>query len=566
MTLSHKVSVFGLLVGAFVVSAGMAASNWYVAPNGTPYGTGSLERPYDLPTALSGTVGNPGDVFWLRGGTYVIGHIDTRIQGAPGQPITFRPMVGESPRVDGSLSFFDSAGYVVLQDFEVYSSDANRVSAERNAGFKPTDIHPVNGIASYSPNMSFINLIVHDETGEGIYISHEGTNNLIYGCVIYNNGWRSPDNAEGHGIYVQGYLGTREISDNIVFNNSGACLHVYDNATNAYLAGITMDGNAAFNAGAIQNIRFYRDWIVGVDEPAIGTDGIIFENNMGYPPRTIGEDDATQIGRQGINGSVTILNNYLPQGLELNNWTSATVTGNVVAATSGGQTIDLNQALTPLAATWNNNTYLIRMGGGGFQNNSAKLSFPMWQKATGFDLKSTCRVGTLAGTQLFVRPNRFVPSRANIIVYNWGRQSTVSVDVSKVLPLNTSYEVRNAENILTKPVASGIYLGKPLVLPMYGLKVSVPNGRMLTPPPTGPLLNVFVLLPRPVSLQIKATTDQVHLSWPTNSGKWILQTASSLNAGAWRDVAKAPSIDGADYVLTEAFSPQTQYYRLRPSL
>jgi hypothetical protein len=106
-------------------------------------------------------------------------------------------------------------------------------------------------------------------------------------------------------------------------------------------------------------------------------------------------------------------------------------------------------------------------------------------------------VGTLSGTKIFVRPNRYVAGRANIIVYNWGRQSYVTVNVSNVLPLNAPYEVRNAADFFGKPVASGIYHGRPLLLPAYGLKVSVPNGKMLTPPPTGPLFNVFVLVPRP---------------------------------------------------------------------
>jgi hypothetical protein len=505
--------VRALLLVVFLLPGEVDANNWYVATNGSPFGDGTTEHPYDLATALSGSVGTSGDVFWLRGGTYVTGHIDTTIQGAPDQPITFQPVPGEVPRVNGSLTFYASEGYVVLQDFELYSSNANRVSAETNVGFNPTDIERIHGIASYSPNMSFINLVVHDETGEGIYVSHEGENNLIYGCVVYNNGWRSPDNAEGHGIYMQGYTGTREVSDNILFNNAGAGLHVYASETNAYLAGITMDGNVAFNAGAIQRIRLYRDWIVGVDSPAISADGMVFQNNMGYPQRTVGVDDTAQFGRQGVNGSVMILNNFLPQGLELNNWTTITVKGNVVTATLSGDAVDLNQTLPPASATWDNNTYLVRNGAEGFNNNATNLSFSMWKNATGFDLNSTCRVGTLTGTKIFIRPNRYAAGRANIIVYNWSRQRFVSVDVSQVLPLSASYEVRNAQDFFGKPVASGIYNGQPLLLPMYGLRVSAPNGRMVTPPPTGPVFNVFVLLPLAASPQIGLPDRQsaIHL-------------------------------------------------------
>jgi hypothetical protein len=81
-------------------------------------------------------------------------------------------------------------------------------------------------------------------------------------------------------------------------------------------------------------------------------------------------------------------------------------------------------------------------------------------------------------------------------VYNWSRLKSVRVDVSQVLARNTAYEVRNAQNYFGRPVASGIYRGQPLVLPLAGMQVTPPNGAMLTPPSTAPTFNVFVLLPR----------------------------------------------------------------------
>ena len=91
--------------------------------------------------------------------------------------------------------------------------------------------------------------------------------------------------------------------------------------------GITLDGNVAFNAGALQAVRSYRDWIVGVDAPAVSADGIILKNNMGYYPPTSAAYREVQIGRDGVNGSVALLNNYLPQELVMNNWTIAAVAG-----------------------------------------------------------------------------------------------------------------------------------------------------------------------------------------------------------------------------------------------
>lgn len=555
---------------------GLRAGDLYVSTNGTPSGPGTLAQPYDLATALSGRAGQPGDTFWLTGGTYAIGHIDTKIQGAPGQPITFREVPGERARVDGSLTFWDSAGNVVLRDFELFSSDTNRVSTETNVGFNPTDITILPGIASYSPNMSFINLIVHDETRHGIYIAETNHNNLIYGCVIYNNGWRAPDNAEGHGIYAQGTTrnvsGDREIADNIVCNNSGAGLQVYENESNyLYLAGITLDGNVAFNAGAIQNVRAYRDWIVGVDAPAKSADQIVFENNLGYFPSVPGYDDAAQIGRQGINGSVAILNNYLPQGLEVNNWTNATVSGNVLAAQSTNYYMDnhmvgLDHTLAPLKAAWNGNTYLVVTNGRWFLNNSNALNFSGWQSATRFDSNSVYQVWTTIGTKIFMRTNRYEAGRANIIVYNWDNLSNVAVDVSSVLVPGEPYEVRNAEDFFAPPVLSGVFDGQPLNLPMTGLSVAVPNGPMLTPPPTSPAFNVFVLLPRLVRLQAALAAGQVLVSWPTNSGDWVLQSTPSLSAGGtWVDVTNTPALVADHEIVTNGISGSAQFFRLRPA-
>src|SRR5262245_6309488 len=128
------------VLGLALACVQVQASDFFVAPGGTALGPGTLSNPYDLATALSGEVGQPGDTFWLRGGDYKLGHLDTTISGAPGNPITFRQVAGEKALIDGSLSLFDGPGYVVFRDFELYSSDTNRASSQTNVGFNVTDI------------------------------------------------------------------------------------------------------------------------------------------------------------------------------------------------------------------------------------------------------------------------------------------------------------------------------------------------------------------------------------------------------------------------------------------
>lgn len=552
------------LLSMFMLTVCGRGNSFYVATNGTPAGPGTMDHPFDLNTALSGRVGGPGTTFWLRGGDYQIGHIDTRIAGAPGKPITFRQLPGENARVDGSLTFFDSDGYLVLRDFELYSSDTNRLSGQMGMGFNPTDINPVIGIACYSPNFSFINLVVHDQTRSGIYVSETSTNTLIYGCVVYNNGWASSDNAEGHSIYVQSQTGTRQIADNLAFNAAGANYHVYENRVGGRLTGVTLDGNVAFNAGALQAVRAYRDWIIGVDAPALDADGIVLKNNMGYCSSDFPAPQDVQIGREGINGGVALLDNYFPQGLSMNDWAIAAVSGNVFGAQDTNSVVHLNQILTPLAAAWDRNTYFRPDGAGAFLNNATEYSFSDWQDLTGYDLNSSFLVGRPSGTKIFVRPNQYEPGRANIIVYNWSDLDTVPVDVSSVLDEGATYEVRNAEDYFAAPVLSGVFDGKPLYLPMTNLTVAVPNGPLLTPPPTGPAFNVFVLLPRLVRLETSRVNGQMQFSWPTNAGYWVLQSAGNLSTNAdWTDATNSPAVVDGQFVESLPQAAKSQFFRLR---
>ncbi len=538
------------------------ASDFFVAPGGTALGPGTLSSPYDLGTALSGEVAQPGDTFWLRGGDYSLGHVDTSIHGAPGSPITFRQVSGEKARIDGSVSLFNGNGWLVFRDFELYSS-ASRVSTQTNVGYNVTDITILPGIGGYMPNLSFINLIVHDQTRHGIYISEGSTNSIIYGCILFNNGWISPDNAEGHGLYAQGLYGTKTLMDNLVFNNSGASMHVYENATGAVLVGVTLDGNVAFGASAIQNVRAYRDWVVGVDSPALYADNIVLVNNMGY--RTPGSDtfSETQIGRDSVNRNVVLKNNYMPLGLLMNNWVSATVTGNMFAPRRNSFVISLDQRLTPLNAEWNDNLYVCRPQGNQIMLNDVPCTFSEWQAGTGFDEDSIFVIGQLSGTRVFVRTNLYEPGRANIIVYNWDNLDNVSVDIHSVLPLNTLFEVRNAQDLNAPPVLSGRFSGQPLPLPMTNLTVASPSGPLITPPPTGPTFNVFLLLPLGNNFQIKRVGGSVQVYWPVGAGSDALQSTPSLSAASWTASAISPAMVGDQFMITEPVGPGSKFYRLR---
>jgi len=547
-----------------LAAAPTEAAEWHVAPGGSGSGPGTASQPYDLATALSGEVGGPGDTFWLHGGDYQLGRIATTIHGAPGQPITFRQAPGARARINGSLSVWDSIGYVVFRDFELYSSDTNRVSAQIGVGFSPTDISIIPGVSSYAPNCSFINLIVHDQTRHGFYLAEIATNNLVYGCVVYNNGWVAPDNSEGHNFYVQSEGGMTEIADNVAFNNCGANLHIYQNSIGGRLAGVTIDGNIAFNAGALPSVRAYRDWVVGVDWPSFSADEIVFNNNMGYLPPGSGAYSQVQLGRQGVNGSLVMIGNYMPLGLMVNNWCTVNCAQNVFAPQGADYIVDLQETLTAMASAWDKNSFSCPGGGKAFRWNMDPCTLPEWQDVTGFDWTSSYQTGNLRGTAVFVRPNRYELGRAHIAVYNWDNRSTVPVDVASVLKTGTRYEVRNAQDFFAPPVLSGTFNGQPLVLPMRGLTVAKPNGPLEAPPPTGPTFNVFVLLPLASGLRLSVEARQLQISWPVDSGYDILESNQSpcMETG-WTEVTNSPAINEGQYVVWEILTSTQKFYRVR---
>jgi hypothetical protein len=99
-----------------------------------------------------------------------------------------------------------------------------------------------------------------------------------------------------------------------------------------------------------------------------------------------------------------------------------------------------------------------------------------------------------SGAKVILRPNQYEPGRAHLAIYNWDRSASVEVNVSAVLSPGTPFELRNAQDFWAEPVLAGTYTGSPLVVPMQAWPVAAPLGFPVSPSPTGPEFNVFVLL------------------------------------------------------------------------
>jgi hypothetical protein len=104
-----------------------------------------------------------------------------------------------------------------------------------------------------------------------------------------------------------------------------------------------------------------------------------------------------------------------------------------------------------------------------------------------------------SGVQVFVQPNSYEAGKAYITVYNWAGQASVAVDVSTVLSPGDAYEVLDAQYYHGAAVASGIYGGGTISMPVPGASSPVDPaiGNVSVPPIHTPNeFGVFILVVR----------------------------------------------------------------------
>ncbi len=452
-----------------------AKLDFYASPTGSPSGDGSFTNPWDLATALSGPAAvTPGSTIWLRGGTYT-NAIDPRgfastLIGTADAPIVVRQYPGERATVTNTLLV--SGAYTWFWGFEVTHPAPQQ--------------GPLHGVNARGPGTKLINLVVHDATEDGIFIAPEATGAEVNGSIVYNNG--RTDNVE-HGIYCRSRTSLL-LQDNVVFDNWAYGIHCYS-TVEGYLQNIDLEGNAAFN-NYVWGVPWDADILVGGEVPA---SGITIDQNYTYRTNYTNTQTADVGNNVAVNEDVVFTNNYFVGGwLRVGSWLTATVTGNTLYNfTSGGMVWNMGNLS---GHTWSDNTFFGDYMAPVWRYNDGVASFNGWRTLTGFADPGTYAGSAPTEVKIVVRPNQYEPGRANIIVYNWAQQSTVSVDVSGILHMGDRYVVQNSEDFYGPPVAGGTYTGDPLQLPMVSVTPPSPVGVATAQlaPVTGPSFNVYVLM------------------------------------------------------------------------
>ena len=438
-----RAGLFAAVSVLFTIAAG--ATDFYVSPNASAGGTGTLGNPWQLQTALDHpAVVQPGDTIWLRGGTYNSPPYTGKLVGSSASPIIVRQYPGERAILDGNYNGNENTltvkgSYAWYWGFEIFNSDPTRWT---NDGENPP--RRGEGIVQTGDGTRLINLIVHD-TSQGVITSETATDARIYGCLLYYNGYDSPDRGHGHGIYAQNLGSTpKQIYDNIIFEQFGWGIHAYGEG--GHLDNFDFQGNISFNNGGLSG-GYHANILVGGLQ--VATNPKLIAN---YTYNT-DHQNKNDLGYAAGCTSPQVKDNYFAshEAIDVNNCSSMTITGNTFYGLISG----FSQTGFP------DNTY-----------------YPNSNPPT--------------GVKVFVRPNAYESGRAHIAVYNWDLDPSVSVDLSSVLAPGASYVVRNAQNPFGAAVASGTYGGGSISLPMTGLSAAPPVGAA-PPPATGPEFQVFIL-------------------------------------------------------------------------
>lgn len=469
----------------------VSGAEFHVSPTGRADGNGSLASPIDLATALSGKMGQPGDTFWLRDGTYS-GHFYSALQGQPGQPITVRQHPGEQAIIEGTISQ-DSGGYVTYWGFELTRTNLNHTSSQ--PGSAPTDLPIAMGMNLRAPGLRLINLVIHDHLSNGVGLWSEAPDAEIYGCLFYHNGWDGSDRGHAHGIYAQNKTGYKRLYDNISFQNYSDGIQIYGTSS-AYINGFDLQGNVLFNNGIISRWSGGGNLQLG---GGVAAQNILVRSNYAYS--NPGYKCQINVGSEAANQDLRFEHNTIVGPVRVMNWNQVSFSGNTVAADN--TLLELHQLLAPLASlgyAWDQNRYASkelqwRPFGYISSSGSQGLLWSGWRQNTGLDPNSNYVKGRPSGVEVVVRPNAYERGRGHVVVYNWDLQPEVTVNVAAILPLGMRFEVRPAQAYYETPLLSGTYLGQNLALPMSGWSNTIPNGQSATPPATGPEFNVFVIVP-----------------------------------------------------------------------
>lgn len=77
---------------------------------------------------------------------------------------------------------------------------------------------------------------------------------------------------------------------------------------------------------------------------------------------------------------------------------------------------------------------------------------------------------------VWLRPNKYDPRRANLLVANWALADTVTAELGSFLEPGESYRILSPFDFHGKPLVEGVYDGKPVVIPLPSIPWELKSG------------------------------------------------------------------------------------------
>ena len=440
---------------------GEARPAHYVSTTATGSGDGSLNAPWTLQQALGQPAAlKPGDVVWLRGGTYSGTHITDpslgRISftcgthGTATDPIVFRNHNDERVTIDGEGNqvalFVQNCSHTWFWGLEVMSSAPVRTPSRSY-------------IYCTAPDVKFINMILHD-MADGIDLWTPATDAELYGSLVYHNGWDEPNGGHGHGIYTQNKApSVKKIHDNIFFSQYGMNIRVW--STNQFVDNFEFEGNIAFNGGSLSEnaSRKFNFFVVG-NNPKAPTRNLVVRHNYTYAGNTTTTPACNAFGPNYGAVDMRLEDNHLLGQLRVTGpYTNAVIVHNTIL---GG-------------------TALPFITGTGFRLEDYPDNVYAQDVPT-------------AGVEVFVRPNKYEPGRAHVAIYNWSGADAVDVDATALgLRPGDRYEIIHAMDYFDDRITRTYDGGGTIAVPMTGHTFAQAIGSTKAPVSQLPLFGAFVI-------------------------------------------------------------------------
>lgn len=428
---------------------------------GTASGNGSLEKPWDLQTALNQRSDkvNGGDVIWLHAGIYN-GRFISNLNSSNDKKITVATYNNDNVILNGNIkskrrSILDVRGkQVIFKNLEI------TFLGEFSRHQKDANFQKVGGVDHLSGvNCEFINLKIHNNPGSGFGSWKRTGGSLIYGCAIFNNGYFSLKRGSGVGIYVQNESDqTRMIYNNIIFNNYYKGIEVWSAAKNAktlYVKNISLQNNAMFNNG-LPSGRYRDNLIIATDDMnginiaknIMVKDNIFYhntnfsENQIGgdAPSLTLGYNVLAPLQQVNVSNNVIIGRN---NALRFNNAKGLVFKNNI---TYSGY-VHLNKSVLENIRDWkfDDNTYYTKRNVPFRITKHKDFTMKQWKSEILIDKKSSwnhLKAFDLDNVLDLTR-NAYDRSIFKVVLFNKNGQD-VTVDLSKYdLSEGQSYSIRN---------------------------------------------------------------------------------------------------------------------------